>query len=275
MNWTERDREVWQQVQEWIHTLHQEELNDFKRTYEKWVNKGLSLIPEKFTEAFFGKLDTWLFHLNALIQSLEIQDDTRKRILRSARIFDENIHTISDMKNLTIDQASYISDQYSARHRLYSFVQGGITGTGKKIILSTDFLVMILLNLRAVQITAMSYGYEIKTPYEMMTSLKVFHAATLPKHLKGNAWEQLMIDLEQSQYFYEGTEQVTTFEWLEEPFKQLVKACFISSFHKEKDSKLSLIPIVIGAGVNYKFSKKVTDFADTYYKYRYLQDKGC
>ncbi|QQZ10612.1 EcsC family protein [Heyndrickxia vini] len=274
MAWTKRDQIIGDQLQEWIQTLNQDNSNDFKDTYVKWLEHGYSLIPDKIKTPFFEKLDTWLFHLHSLIQSMQIQEDTRNRILSTARVFDDKVQTISDMRNLTIDQLSYIADQHSARHRLYSFIQGGVTGTGKSMILSTDFLVMIILNMRAVQIIAVSYGYDIKTPFEMMTSLKVFHAASLPKRLKGKAWELLLNDLEEQQYFYEGIDQVTSYQWLEEPFKQVAKAYLISLFQKEKDSKLSLIPLAIGAGANYQFSRKVTDFADKYYKFRYLYDKG-
>lgn len=274
MQWTQRDQAVWDQVQIWIDTLNEEKSNDFTNTYEKWMDHGFSMIPDHIKEPFFEKLDTWLFHLHSLIQSMQFQEDARNRILSTARVFDEEVNTIPEIKNLTIDQVSYIADQHSARHRLYAFIQGGITGTGKTILLGSDFLVMIILNLRAVQIIAMSYGYDIKTPYEMMTSLKVFHAATLPKRLKGNAWDLLVRELGEQQYFYDGTDQITSYQSLEGPFKQLVKVYFISLFQKEKDSKWTFIPLVVGAGANYLFSRKVTDFADKYYKFRYLQDKG-
>ncbi|MGE6259348.1 EcsC family protein [Heyndrickxia sporothermodurans] len=274
MNWTNRDQMVWEQIQGWIDALQDEGSNDLINTYGKWMDQAFLFIPNNMKEPFFEKVDNWLFHLNSLIQSLQIQEDARKRILSSARVFDDNIHIISDMRKLTVDQVSYIADQHSARHRLYSFVQGGITGTGKSVLLSTDFLVMLILNLRSVQIIAMSYGYDIKTPFEMMTTLKVFYASTLPKRIKRTGWDQLILDLDDKQYFYEGTDQITSYQWLEEPFIQLAKSYFISLFYKEKESKLSIIPLAIGAGVNYQFSRKVTDYADKYYKFRYLLDKG-
>lgn len=273
MNWTARDQMVREQIYDWIETLQQEKTNDFVNTYGKWMDQAISKIPSNVKEPFFEKLDLWLFHLNSFIQNLQIQEDCRQRIISSARVFDDSIQSISEMKKLTIDQASYIANQHSARHRLYSLVHGGITGIGTPMVLSSDFLVMLILNLRSVQVIAMSYGYDCKTPFEMMTALKVFHGATLPKRIRGVGWERLMNDLEDNQYFYEGSDEVISYQWLEEPIKQLVKALFISRFYKEKESKSSLLPIAVGAGLNYQFSRKVTEYADYYYKYRYLLEK--
>ena len=39
---------------------------------------------------------------------------------------------------------------------------------------------MAVINLRAVQLIAMTYGVEVNTPYEMMTALKVFNASIHP-----------------------------------------------------------------------------------------------
>ena len=90
---------------------------------------------------------------------------------------------------MKIDQVRYLNSQHSSRQRLYSLVQGGVTGTGGAVPLSTDLAAIAILNLRAVQITAMTYGYDPQQPFEMMASLKVFHAATLPERLKAEGWK--------------------------------------------------------------------------------------
>lgn len=270
MKWTNRDQAVWEEIENYIHSLESIRSNDFKDTYIQWVDQAISFIPKHLSDIFFEKLDSWLFHLHSFIQASQIQEDARIRILTSARVFDESIQTIADMRKLSIDQLSFIADQHSARHRLYALAQGGMTGTGKSILLSTDFLVLMMFNLRSVQITAISYGYDVKTPLELMISLKVFHAATLPKRLRREAWEGIVIDLQEDPYFYQGPENLLSYQWLEEPFKQILKTYFITMFK----SKPSIIPIAIGAGLNYQFSRKVTDFADKFYKYRYLLDKG-
>ena len=276
MAMSNREKTIWKEIQAFEDSILQYESNDFVNVYNKWTDQALMLLPEAAVELFFNKLDTWLFHLHSLIQGMQIQNDAREQILVVGRIFDETIQTIPDLRQLSVDQLKYIADQHASRHRLYSFIQGGITGTGQAFILSTDFLAMLVLNLRSVQLTAMSYGYDVQVPFEMMTSLKVFHAATLPRRLKGQGWNDLMKDLEendQNSYFYGGTEQLTNVHWLEEPLKQLVKAFFIASFSKKSLSGIPLLSMGIGAASNYRYTRKVTEFANRYYQYRYLLDK--
>ncbi|MBB2480276.1 EcsC family protein [Bacillus sp. APMAM] len=275
MTWTKNEQKVWEDIEEYVQSFQSYEGNDFQNLYGKWVEKAFTSIPESLTEPFFEKLDTWLFHLHSLLQGLRIQDEARERILKSAKVFDESIFLIEDMKKLSIDQLSYIADQHVSRHKIYSLLQGGMTATAQPIFLSSDFLALILINLRSVQLTAITYGYDVRQPFEMMTSLKVFHTASLPNRLKGMGWKELTDELEEhhSLYFYEGMEKIIDYRWLEEPFKQSLKVFFISLFNKNSSSKSSFVSLAIGAGANYQFSRKVNQFAEKYYQYRFLLDK--
>ncbi|RLQ97940.1 EcsC family protein [Falsibacillus albus] len=274
MTWTKKDKQYWNEILQWEQSLFQYEANDFEKTYVKWIDQSFGLLPEEIQEQFFEKLDTWLFHLHSLLQGSQIQNDARERILTTARVFDSDIEAITDMRRLSIDKLRYIADQHAARHRVYSLVQGGIAGTGGPIALGTDFLVMALMNLRAIQLTAMAYGYEVQTPFEMMSSLKVFHVSTLPSRMKSSGWEDLKDHARNSyDYFYVGNEQLTNHTWLEEPLKQLLKAIFIQLFRKRLISGIPLISMAIGASVNYQLTRKVTTFGEKYYQYRYLFDK--
>lgn len=110
------------------------------------------------------------------------------------------------------------------------------------MLLGTDLPAMAVINLRAVQLIAMTYSFEVNTPFEMMTALKVFHAATLPARLQGQAWEDLMADLEKvnDYYFYEGKEELTNVTWLEHPLKQVLKGILILLF---KNRSVQGIPL--------------------------------
>jgi hypothetical protein len=201
--------------------------------------------------------------------------DAKERILTAGRVFHSEIETIEDLKALNIDQLQYIAQQQIARHRLYSFAQGGVAGTGSSLMLGADIPAMAVINLRAVQLIAMTYGFEVNTPYEMMSSLKVFHAATLPPRMQGSAWEELMYELQSQEefYFYEGKEDLTDITWIEQPMKQLFKAMAIYFFRKKSVQGIPFISMAIGAGANYQLTRKVTDFAHKYYQMRYLQEK--
>lgn len=270
-----REREVLQEIREWEQRMYQCEVNDFQQLYDKYIDQSFQLLPEKVRDQIFLNLDNWLFHLHALIQGAEMQIDAKERILTSGRIFQEQIETIEDMKQLSIDQLQYIAGQQISRHRIYSFAQGGISGTGGALLLGADIPAMAVINLRAVQLIAMTYGVETNTPYEMMTALKVFHVSIQPLRFQHTGWEELMNDLSQenNHYFYEGNEELANITWIDQLLKQVLKAMAIFLFRKKMIQGIPLVSMALGAGANYQFTRKVTDFAHKYYQMRYLFEK--
>jgi hypothetical protein len=275
MTWTERDRKVKEELAEWENKLLSYQPNDFELTYEKYIEKAFALLPEEIQTQFFTLLDDWLFHLNALIQGSQFQIEAKDRILSTGRIFEPSIESIPDLRILEIDQLNYIVKQQVARHRFYSFAQGGLAGTGGTILLGADLPAMAVINLRAVQLIAMSYGFEVNTPFEMMTSLKVFHIATLPPRLQMSGWQELKAELSDSDdYLFVGNEKLTDVSWIEQPIKQLFKAMAIVAFRRKFLQGIPLVSMAIGAGSNYYLTRKVTEFAQHYYQMRYLLQKN-
>lgn len=272
---TERENKAMNSIKDWEKKLYEYETNDLVLTYDKYLERSFQLLPEHIQKEFFSSLDTWLFHLHALIQGSQLQHDAKKRILTAGRIFNEEIENVSDLKTLTIDQLEYIAEQQIARHRLYSFAQGGLSGTGGALLLGADLPAIAVINIRVVQLIAMTYGYEVNNPYEMMTSLKVFYSATLPVRMQSQGWEQLMRELRESeeQYFYDGEEELTDITWLEQPTKQVLKAITILLFKSKKLQGIPFVSMAIGAGLNYQLTRNVTDFAHKYYQMRYLLEK--
>jgi hypothetical protein len=273
---TDRELKVYEEIKDWESRLLSYEPNDFQLTYEKYLENAFSLLPDETQKQFFTIVDSWMFHLHAIIQGSQLQLDAKERVLAAGRVFRSDIETIEDMRKLEIDQLQYIAQQQIAKHRLYSFTQGGLAGTGGALLLGMDIPAMAVINLRAVQLIAMTYGFEVNTPYEMMTSLKVFHTATLPQRLQKQGWETLTAELENisGTYFYEGSEELADVTWLEQPVQQLLKAMVISIFRKKMVQGIPLVSMAIGAGANYQLTRKVTDFAHNYYQLRYLSDKG-
>lgn len=272
---TERENKLLAEIKEWEQSLYNYEPNDLILTYEKYLEKAFLLLPEQTQREFFSVLDTWLFHLHALIQGSQLQHDAKERILSAGRVFDEDIIQVEDLKKLSIDQLQYIAQQQIARHRLYSFAQGGLSGTGGPILLGTDIPAIAVINLRVVQLIAMTYGYEVNNPFEMMTSLKVFHSATLPTRMQGQGWDQLMNELQSTDdtYFYEGEDEVTDPTWIEQPLRQILKALTILIFKNKTLQGIPFVSMAIGAGMNYQLTRRVTDFAHKYYQMRYLLEK--
>src|SRR4051794_16475836 len=204
------------EIRSWEKNLLNYEANDFQLLYEKYLERSFSLLPEMVQRQFFSVIDGWLFHLHSIIQGSQLQMDAKERILVSGRVFRKDIEKIADLRQLDIDQLQYIAEQQIARHRLYSFAQGGLSGTGGTLLLGADIPAMAVINLRVVQLIAMTYGFEVNNPFEMMTSLKVFHTATLPQRIQKEGWASLMAELEQHEelYFYEGNENITDISWL-------------------------------------------------------------
>lgn len=272
---TDRETIVLREIRDWEGSLLSYEANDFQLTYEKYLERSFSLLPGEVQKKFFSVIDSWLFHLHSLIQGSQLQMDAKERILASGRIFRNDIAEIIDLKRLNIDQLQYIAEQQIARHRLYSFAQGGLAGTGGTLFLGTDIPAMAVINLRIVQLIAMTYGFEVNSPFEMMTSLKVFHTATLPPRIKKAGWASLLAELEASDqhYFYEGNEEIIDITWLEQPVQQILKAMVITLFRKKVIQGIPLVSMAIGAGANYQLTRKVTDLAHKYYQLRYLKEK--
>jgi hypothetical protein len=272
---TEREIEVLNEIREWEKHLLNYEANDLQLTYEKYLERSFTLLPENVQHQFFSVIDNWLFHLHGMIQGSQIQMDAKERILSSGRVFNKELHQIEDLRKLDIDQLQYIAMQQIARHRLYSFAQGGLAGTGGPLLLGTDIPAMAVINLRVVQLIAMTYGFEVNTPYEMMSSLKVFHTATLPPRLQKEGWSSLRSEMSSrdDHYFYEGNEEISDVTWLEQPIQQLLKAMVITIFRKRLIQGIPVVSMAIGAGTNYQLTRKVTEFAHNYYKLRYLNQK--
>jgi hypothetical protein len=275
MPFTDRETKVWNEISEWEKNLFNYEPNDFQLTYEKYLERSFALLPETVQKQFFSLVDTWLFHLHGMIQGSQLQMDAKERILSSGRVFIPDLQNISDLKNLDINQLQYIAEQHIARHRLYSLAQGGLAGTGSSLLLGMDIPAMAVINLRVVQLIAMTYGYEVNTPYEMMTSLKVFHIGTLPPRIQKEGWIMLKEELEkyENPYFYEGTEEISNITWLEQPLQQVFKALVIALFRRKMIQGMPLVSMAIGAGANYQLTRKVTELAHKYYQYRYLKEK--
>ncbi|MDP1417225.1 EcsC family protein [Peribacillus simplex] len=275
MEFTNREMKLWNEISEWQEKLYQYEPTDLAALYDKWLEQGFALLPENVQQQFFEKLDTWLFHLHAMVQSSQVQIDARERILASARVFNEEIETLSDLNHLSIDQLNYIANQHIAKHRLYSFAQGGMSGSGGMLLLGSDIPAMTVINVRIVQLIAMSYGVEVNTPFEMMLALKVFNAGAMPKRLQGIAWEELIREVQTAEddYFYLGIEELTNPSWMEQPLKQLLKALSITVFRKKLVRGIPFISMAIGAGSNYQMTRSVSEFAQKFYQYRYLLEK--
>ncbi|KEF39593.1 EcsC protein family [Schinkia azotoformans MEV2011] len=277
MEWSDSERRVYKQIVDWEQGLFEYIPTDIERALDKWIEFGFEKLDPEIKEQFFKNLDNMLFHLHAFIQGSDSQMIAKERLIKTARVLDEDIDQVTDLKKLTIDQLVYLADQQIAKYRIYSFAQGGLAGTGGAL-LGVDVPAVVMLNLRAVQTLANVYGYDVNIPYEMMTSLRVFHAATLPKRMRAAGWSKLINEVQQFDdqfyYLYEKDEELTNETWLEQPLIQILKSMVIILFRKKVIQGLPLVSMAFGAGMNYKLSRQVTEFANHFYQMRYLNEKN-
>ncbi|KIL53227.1 hypothetical protein KP77_02030 [Jeotgalibacillus alimentarius] len=276
MSWSARDREVYQEIELWRQSLNERSGNDLTNVYSKWIERSFSLLPEDIKKEIFAHIDTSLFHIHSTMQGFQLQQDERENILRTAKAFDDSIMQVEDIRRLTIDQLNYLSLQQSGRHRLYSFLQGGIAGSGGAAAFLSDLVALLIINIRAIQFTASAYGRDVHTPYEMTIALKVFHASTLPRKFQGDAWDDLIDTLNhvQSDYFFTGSDELTNERWLEGPGLQLFKTLAIKMFKNKRAGGYPVISMAIGATANYQLTRTVTEYAERFYQYRYLIEKN-
>lgn len=277
MNKTVRQKAILNEISLWEQELQNDVRTDLGRTFDRWIERKLDEIPDSMKQIFFEKLDASLFNLHSFIQNSLIQQDAKKQILLSAKALNEEIFQINDLDKLHIDQLHYLADLQTSKHRLYSFIQGGLTGTGGILLTGIDIPIQTILNLRSIQMVSMCYGYEINNPYEMMTSLKVYHASLLPKHLQYNQWHELKKEINSDDdifYFYEGKEDLSNRNSLEYIVKQVAKLSVLSLFKRKLVAGLPLVSMMIGAGMNYQHTRRITEFANKYYQYRFINDKS-
>lgn len=277
MRLTQREQRVLDELYAWENKVYDYEPNDLQLAYDRYLERTFSSLPVEIQERFFALLDSWLFHLHSFIQGSQLQNDAKERILSAGRVYNPDLVTIEELKKLPIEQLEFIARQQIARHRLYSFVQGGISGSGGNLVLGVDMPAMAVVNLRIVQLIAMTYGYEVNTPFEMMVALKVFHTSTMPSRMQSAGWEELKNDLDQAEdfYFYQGSDDFTNSTWLEQPIKQIFKGMAILMFRKKHVQGMPILSMAIGAGANYQLTRRVTDFSDKFYQMRYFKEKGA
>lgn len=271
-----REKRLLNEIHAWEKHLREDMRPELQRTYDDWFKEMLDRLPEKRKRIFFSKVDDVLFHFYSVIHNSSLLHDSGKKIISIAQNFDGSILTINDCKRLSADQQHYIADTQLAKHRLYSFLQGGLTGAGGVLFFGMDLPALSIIQIKAVQVAAMSYGYETNSPYEMMNSLKVYQAAILPKHLRWKAWAELMNELEtttDSPFLYEGEEQLADESLIHHTASQIGKLFIVAAARRKVFQGIPIIGISLCAGANYRFTKQVTDFAQHYYACRRLRER--
>lgn len=268
--------ELYRQLQEWEETFFTSNTNDFVKTYDYWIEDTFSKLPSELREKIFTNIDQWLFYVQNGIQQSQNLTEKIDLLLSEARVKNNQVYSVNDLKKLPIEQLNYFAQQQISNHQLLSLLQGGISSSGNNLLLGVDLPLMLVINLRAVQLIGASYGYDMRHPFEMMVALKVFFCATLPRRFQKQEWMELLNEVRDVNhpFFYDEEEPITNTTWLTRPLIQAIKLWAIFMINHKKDKGPSLIGIIFGAGFNHSITKKITLFAKHFYQYRLLEEKA-
>lgn len=270
------ERVIKQEISKWEQNLAKYQINDIEKMYDQWIEKSLGYLQPSTKSKLSHGIDDILFHTHAYLQGSVTQKEAREKIINTAKIFDPTISEINDLKGLSIDQLTYIAQQHIATSKLQSMVQGGLTGAGGRLFIGIDLPLMIILNLRIVQLIGLTFGHEINSPYEMMLSLKVFYAATVPKRFQYEAWMDLKVELDEAGfYLYEGNEKLTDRTVMYQATKQVLKNLMIVMGRKKLIQGVPIVSIGIGVVSNHQLTRQVANFALKFNQLRKIEGLGC
>lgn len=238
--------------------------------------KARTIKPEEQLESrFFESIDTMLFFIQALAQSPKWQQKAIEKICNEARMFDQSVRTLHDISQLPIEQIMALAEQQAKKELPRSLVHGSLTGTGGLLLLSLDFPLMIIQQMRTIQFIALSHGYTISHPTETLISLKVLHAALTPTYHRYFVWKATEREIEKLShpYLYETDDSIVDRNWLESQWRHVLKVIVIRMLRKKTTTGLPLIRMVLGATVNYTSLKNVAIIAQKFYTKRLLQER--
>lgn len=277
MKFSRREKEVWEEIIQW----EKENVFQNKMTrslyFEKYFQKFNELFPDEEAKSVLPKLDLILFYLQSIAQQYELDEQARKDILDEARFFRSDIYHMEDVRKLTIDQLRHITNKICTKQRLIAFMQGAFTGTGGMLFTLSDLTFMFMINLRLIQLIALTYSYEVKKPFETMVVLKLFHAITLPKTYRRGAWEQLFQEIKSQNreaFFYEGEEEIVSKQWLHQPLFHLFKLFLFVFLRKKFVYRIPIASMLTGAMINFRFTNHVSKWSHYFYQKRWLMEKA-
>ncbi|GGK12524.1 hypothetical protein GCM10010965_01860 [Caldalkalibacillus thermarum] len=271
-----------EQTQEWDSTLEENAFNKNvlvnQAELNHWMAKWLNTLPEEQKKTVVDMIDHLVIYIANFFHKHSNCEEIEKSIVMEARLFEPSLSSFDELPSVDFYRLQYIEQKFRSRYPLYALVEGGLAGTGHPLLLAIDFPALMSINLKMLHYVASAYGYSLKDPYEQIVLLKVLHAATLPGRHKRAAWQWLIdrhIQAGQPRdlSLFGPEQSIIKEEWLETLVKQWVKAIVLYGLKKTTKKNLSLIGMVLGANMNYQWTKRVGQFASHFYRYRFLEER--
>ncbi|WP_046176682.1 EcsC family protein [Domibacillus indicus] len=268
--WTKRDEAFWNELMNWEQQLVS---NRDEKVEEQGAlaSKLAASLPDDIKSRFFSQADQAAEWLWSFLQNDNLEAGVKNQIIGAARIFQDDIETIDQLHRLTIDQLQYINRQRAFKNHAAAAIQGAASGTGNFIPALTDFLILSAMQLRTIQTTALSYGFDTSLPFERENILHLFYISLLPESLKADGWAKLITEVEEKTAYIDKESWGTNEAMLQEPMKHILKLAAVRILRRP--SGIPVISMALSAGANFLAVKQATVFAERYYQYRYLYEK--
>lgn len=269
-----------EEIEEWLHQFPKsgnsfpnfmnEKKDELHLAFQNW----LQVLPREQKLAFLDIVDQLVIQLATFFHKKTRCAEVENRILMEGRRVVPELNSISEMAKVPYYQLEYIEEKFKSKFQLLSLFQGGVSGLGHALTIALDFPILLAINLKIVQYIAGVYGYSMRSPKEQMIALHILYAVTLPKHYRQEAWEWIVAKLEETEQMdllIVNEETMIQEEWLETLAKHWLKSMVLYGLNKGARKGRSLVGILLGANLNYSFTKHASQFASYLYRYRFLQ----
>ncbi|WP_400242783.1 EcsC family protein [Niallia sp. JL1B1071] len=107
-----------EKLEKWEDELRNGRPNKILHLYSDSIDSLLSFIPDMQKQKILRSFDNILFHLHAILFNSTLQRNTAQKLMHHARIHNESIFPLNDMKKLNIDQLQAIADKQMAHYRM-------------------------------------------------------------------------------------------------------------------------------------------------------------
>lgn len=277
-----RHKKFLHEIEEWLleYTSTNDDLiQDFIEMKKEEVNKSFSTwirqLPEQQKQTFLEVLDQLIFQLSSYYHKSSRCNELEQKIMVEGRLFYSELDSITDMSQVPFHQLEYIEEKFKSKYRLYALMEGGIAGIGNPLSIALDFPALLFINLNLIQHIAGTYGYSLRSTGEQMLALKVLYASTLPRNYRHESWEWVTEQIKNKNDYdilISDEESMIQPEWLETLAKQWLKSVALLGLRKSSKKGIPILGVLLGANVNYHFTKNAAQFASYFYRYRFLYE---
>ncbi len=197
-----------------------------------------------------------------------------EKVFASFRKQGAEVHSLADVRALSIEQVDTASDAYVTKGQWLSAAEGAATGFGGALLLTADAVSLLALQLRTLQQIGYCYGFDVSKPEEKLFAAKLLAEAY--QHPARSDRAGMLKEMRMAAGLLKG----------KTPFGLLKKRLFVQGFSKiaqkigirmgsrKAAQLLPVIGSVAGGIINKKVTKDIALIARDVYRDRFLEAKN-